>query len=122
MRTGTTMMVRASSLLTLRMKRRQPTTSAAPEMKVTEEAKAALVTLRRLHLQLQRQVMPVQAHLHVQYARVAAAVTSEQLEAVATGSAMHALLQLVVILFPALRGCGVACTLRRICSRRGSCI
>jgi hypothetical protein len=72
-------------------------------MKVTVQT--AVATLRRLRLQLQQQVMPVQTHLHVLCAHAAAAGTSEQLEAGATGSAVHAILQDLVILFPALRGC-----------------
>jgi hypothetical protein len=44
----------------------------------------AVATLRWLQLQLQRQVTPMQAHLHVQFVRTAAAATSEQLEALAT--------------------------------------
>jgi hypothetical protein len=51
-------------------------------MKVTGAAKNALATL--CWLQLHWQVMAVQAHLHMQCARAAAAATSEQLEAVAT--------------------------------------
>jgi hypothetical protein len=122
MRTSATVMVRASSSLTLRVRRRRPTTAAAAEMKVTVTAQTAVATLRRLQLQLQRQVMPVQAHLHVKCVRTAAAATSEQLQVVATGSAVHAILQHVVILFPALRGCGDACTLRLSCAQRCSCI
>jgi hypothetical protein len=118
----TTVVVRACSLLTLRMRRRQPTTAAAAEMKVTVAAKTAVATLCWLQLQLRRQVIPVQALLHVQCACAAAAATSEQLEAVGSGSAVHAILQHVVILFPALRGCGAACMLRLSCSRRRSCI
>jgi hypothetical protein len=91
-------------------------------MKETGTTKNALATLCWLQLQLQRQVMPVQAHLHVQYARAAAAATNEQLEAGATGSAVHAILQDVVILFPALRGCEAACMLHLSCSRRRACI
>jgi hypothetical protein len=48
----------------------------------------------------QEQVIPVQAHPRVQCARAAAAATSEQLGAVATGCAVHAIIQHVVILFP----------------------
>jgi transaldolase len=70
----------------------------------------------------QEQVMPVQAHLHMQCARAAAAATSEQLGAVATGCAVHAIIQHVVILFPALRGCDAVCMLRLSCSWRRACI
>jgi hypothetical protein len=89
-------------------------------MKVTGTAKNALATLYWLQLLLQRQVMPVQAHLQCAWA--AAASTSEQLEAVATGSIEHAILQDVVILFPALRGCDAACMLHLSCSRQRACI
>jgi hypothetical protein len=82
----------------------------------------ALVSRRRLQLQLQWQVMPVQAHPHVQCARAAAAATSEQLGAVATGCAVHAIMQHAVILFPSLRGCDAVCMLRLSCSRRRACI
>jgi hypothetical protein len=41
----------------------------------------------------QKQVMPVQAHPHMQCARAAAAATSEQLGAVATGCAVHAIVR-----------------------------
>jgi hypothetical protein len=40
----------------------------------------------------QEQVMPVQAHPHMQCARAADAATSEQLGAVATGCAVHAMI------------------------------
>jgi hypothetical protein len=60
----------------------------------------------------QEEVMPVQAHLHMQCARAAAAATSEQLGAVATGCTVHAIVQHVVILFPAVRGCDAVCMLR----------
>jgi hypothetical protein len=70
----------------------------------------------------QEQVMSVQAHPHVQCARAAAAATSEQLGAVATGCAAHAIIQHVVILFPAVRGCDAVCMLRLSCSRRRACI
>jgi hypothetical protein len=99
--------------VSLQMRRRQSTTAAAVELKATVAAKTAVATLAQLQLQLQRQVMPVQAHLQVLCARAAAATTSEQLEAVATGSVvLHVTLQRVIILFPALRGPGAACTLR----------
>jgi hypothetical protein len=65
----------------------------------------------------QEQVMPVQAHPHVQCARAAAAATSEQLRAVATGCAEHEIIQHVVILFPAVKGCDAVCMLRVSCSR-----
>jgi hypothetical protein len=82
---------------------------------VIRTAKTALATLAQLQLQLQRQVMPAQAHLHVQCAsaRAAAAASSDQLEA---GSAVHAIVQHVVILFPASRSCGAALTLGLSCS------
>jgi hypothetical protein len=64
----------------------------------------------------QEQGMPVQAHPHVQCARAAAAATSEQLGAVATGCAVHAMIQHIVILFPAVRGCDAVCMLRLSCS------
>jgi hypothetical protein len=89
-------------------------------MKVTVQT--AVATLRRLRLQLQQQVMPVQTHLHVLCARAAAAATSEQLEAVATDSAVHVILQDLVVLFPVLRGCDAACMLRLSCFRQRACI
>jgi hypothetical protein len=70
----------------------------------------------------QEQGMPVQAHPHVQCALAAAAATSEQLGAVAPGCAVHALIQYVVILFPAVRGCHAVCMLRLSCSRWRACI
>jgi hypothetical protein len=70
----------------------------------------------------QEQVMLVQAHPHMQRARAAAAATSEQLGAVATGCAVHAIIQHVGILFPAVRGCDAGCMLRLSCSRRHACI
>jgi hypothetical protein len=70
----------------------------------------------------QEQVMLVQAHPHMKCARAAAAATSEQLGAVATGCAVHAIIQHVVVLFPALRGCDAVCMLRLSCSRRRACI
>jgi hypothetical protein len=75
-------------------------------MKVTVAAKTAVATLAQLQLQC---------------ARAAAAANSEQLEAVATGSAMSVMLQNVVILFPALRGCDAAGILRLSCSWRRAC-
>jgi hypothetical protein len=53
----------------------------------------------------QEQLMSVQAHPHVQCTHAAAAATSEQLGAVATGCAVHAIIQHVGIRFPAVRGC-----------------
>jgi hypothetical protein len=47
----------------------------------------------------QEQVMTVQAHPHVQCALAAAAATSEQLGAVATGCAVHEIIQHVVTNF-----------------------
>jgi hypothetical protein len=70
----------------------------------------------------QEQVMPVQAHPHVKCAHAAAAATSEQLGAVATGCAVHAIVPHVVIMFPAVRGCDAVCMLRLTCSRLGTCI
>jgi hypothetical protein len=70
----------------------------------------------------QEQVMPVQAHPHVQCAHAAAAATSEQLGAVATGCAEHAIIQHVGVPFPAVRGCDAVCMLRLSCSRRRACI
>jgi hypothetical protein len=70
----------------------------------------------------QEQVMPVQAHPHVQCARAAAAATSEQLGAVATGCAVHAIMQHVVILFPVVKGCDAVCMLRLSCSWWRACI
>jgi hypothetical protein len=70
----------------------------------------------------QEQVMPVQAHPHVQCARAAAAATSEELGAVAAGCAVHAIIQHVVILFPAVRGCDAVCMLRLSCSWWRACI
>jgi hypothetical protein len=70
----------------------------------------------------QKQVMPVQAHPHMQCACATAAATSEQLGAVATGCAVHAIVQHIVILFPALRCCDAVCMLRLSCSRRHACI
>jgi hypothetical protein len=100
------------------------TRAAAAEMEVTGTAKRRLrgegSTLHWLHLQ--QQVMPVQAHLDAQCAREAAAASSEQLEAVATDSAVHAILQDFVILSPALRGCDAACIFRLTCSRRRACM
>jgi hypothetical protein len=106
------------------MRRKQPTTAAAAaEMKVTLAVteKTTLAILRGLQLQLQLQVMPEQAHLHVQWTRTAAAASSEQSEAVAFGSAVHAIWQ-HVILFPALRGCAAAHMLRLSCSQRRSLV
>jgi hypothetical protein len=71
---------------------------------------------------MQEQVMPVKAHPHVQGARAAAAATSEQLGAVATGCAVHAIIQHVVILLPAVRGWDAVCMLRLSCSRQRTCI
>jgi hypothetical protein len=70
----------------------------------------------------QEQVMLVLAYPQVQCACAAAAATSEQLGAVATGCAVHAIIQHVVILFPAVRGCDAVCMLRLSCSRRRACI
>jgi hypothetical protein len=70
----------------------------------------------------QEQVMPVQAHPHVQCAHASAATTSEQLQAVASVQAVHAIIQHVVILLPALRGCDDVCMLRLSCSLRRACI
>jgi hypothetical protein len=60
--------------------------------------------------------------MHVQCAHAAAAATSEQLGAVATGCAVNAIMKHVVILFPALRGCDAVCMLRLSCSRQRACI
>jgi hypothetical protein len=65
----------------------------------------------------QEQVMPVQADPHVQCARAVAAATSEQLGSVATDCTVHAVIQHVVILFPAVRGCNAVCMLRLIIGR-----
>jgi hypothetical protein len=64
----------------------------------------------------QEQVIPVQAHPHVQSEGAAAAATSEQLGAVATGCAVRAIIQHVVILFPGLRARDAVCMLRLSCS------
>jgi hypothetical protein len=53
---------------------------------------------------------------HVRCASTPAAATSEQLEAVAAGLAVHALLHHVVILLAALRGCDAVRMLRLSCS------
>jgi hypothetical protein len=71
---------------------------------------------------MEEQVMPVQADPHVQCARTAAAATSEQLGAVATGCAVHAVIQHVLILLPAVRGCDAVCMSRLSCSLRRSFI
>jgi hypothetical protein len=68
------------------------------------------------------QVMLVEAHPHVQCARGAAGATCEQLGAVATGCAVHAIIQHVEILFPAVRACDAVCMLRLSCSWRRACI
>jgi hypothetical protein len=70
----------------------------------------------------QEQVMPVQAHPHVLCARAASAATSEQLGAVATGCAVHEIIQHCGVLFPAVRGCDAVCMLCLSCSREHACI